>query len=148
MSKRPGDPGYAAGWCVHYRYNRKLREGEADTCEAGVEYATFANVPFSLRPCFLDDAGHSRPGSAECAKLRLPTAEEISLHEQWAAKRLDTLRVVMVGILPWRQAHKGKSASEIVECPACNGRLHLSIERYNGHIHGKCETPGCVSFIE
>ena len=37
MSKRKGDPGYAPDWCIHYRYNRGLKAGESDTCEAGVE---------------------------------------------------------------------------------------------------------------
>jgi hypothetical protein len=35
MSKRPGDPGYAAGWCIHYRASRISGKGY-DTCEAGV----------------------------------------------------------------------------------------------------------------
>jgi len=49
----------------------------------------------------------------------------------------------------WRV--KGKPAtnrSEVVECPACKGRLHLSQAAYNGHVHGKCETDGCVSWME
>lgn len=66
----------------------------------------------------------------------------------WDDKRLSVLGNVMRGIKPWRDAHKGKSAAEVVECPACNGRLHLSIAAYNGHVHGKCETPGCVSWME
>lgn len=37
---------------------------------------------------------------------------------------------------------------ELVECPVCNGRLHLSQSAYNGHVHGKCETQGCVSWME
>lgn len=39
-------------------------------------------------------------------------------------------------------------APEVVECPACKGRLHLSIAAYNGHVHGKCETDGCVAWME
>ena len=61
---------------------------------------------------------------------------------------MDRMQIVQVGIADWRKAHKGKSASEVVECPACNGKLHLSISSYNGHVHGKCETAGCVSWME
>jgi hypothetical protein len=35
-----------------------------------------------------------------------------------------------------------------VECPICKGKLHLSQSAYNGHVHGKCETPDCVSWME
>ncbi len=37
---------------------------------------------------------------------------------------------------------------EVVECPICKGRLHLSQSAYNGHCHGKCETDNCVSWME
>ena len=37
---------------------------------------------------------------------------------------------------------------EVVKCPICNGRLHLSQSSYNGHCHGRCETEGCVSWME
>lgn len=150
MSKRVGDPGYAAGWCVHYRYNRGLRQGDPnDTCEAGVNYATMREVNFDRRPCFLDKkTGKSEPDAMPCQFLRRPTTEEIALHEEWIEKRMDRMRIVQVGIADWRKAHKGKSASEVVECPACKGRLHLSISSYNGRVHGKCETAGCVSWME
>lgn len=38
--------------------------------------------------------------------------------------------------------------AEIVECPICQGRLYLSQASSNGHVHGKCETRGCVHFME
>lgn len=150
MSKRPGDPGYAAGWCIHYRYNhdRDLQGGKPDTCEAGVDYKTFEGTKFPVRPCFLDKQGQSKPDALPCEHLRRPTPEEIAAHEKWLEFRMDKLGTVMRGIKPWRDAHKGRSAQEIVECPACKGRLHLSIAAYNGHVHGRCETDGCASWME
>ncbi len=139
MSKLPGDQGYAAGWCINY-----IRISQSDACEAGVKYSTFDGV----MPCFLNKDGTSKPGSVSCVHLRRPTPEEIALHEQWGDKRMDMLRTIMKGIQPWRKAHKDRSASEIVECPACKGRLHLSISGYNGHVHGQCETADCVSWME
>lgn len=144
--KRNGDPGHAGGWCIHYRYNRNSTP-ETDACEAGVLYSTVR--PFKTQPCFLDaKTGESKPDANHCAMLRRPTPEEIALHEKWLEERLDQMAKVMTGIKPWRDAHKGQSASEVVECPACGGRLHLSIAAYNGHVHGKCETDGCVSWME
>lgn len=61
---------------------------------------------------------------------------------------LERFTIVQKGIADWRKAHKGQSAKEIVECPACKGKLHLSIASSNGHIWGRCETPGCVQWTE
>lgn len=147
MSKLSGDPGYRAGWCVHYRYNRSPKTAEDDTCEAGVRYDSLP-VAHATRPCFLDERGQSKSGAVHCDKLRRPTKEEIAAHEAWSKNRMDRLTKVMVGISDWRTAHRGKSAVEVVECPACRGRLHLSISSYNGHVHGRCETEGCVEWME
>lgn len=152
MSKRPGDPGYAARWCIHYRSPLQgIGKEDLTTCEAGVEFKSVQPVTgptFRGQPCFLTDKGESKPGALPCEKLRRPTSEEIAAHEKWLAERMGRLGIVMKGIMPWRQAHKGKSAQEVIECPACQGRLHLSISSYNGHVHGKCETDGCVAWME
>lgn len=148
MSKRKGDPGYAPNWCIHYRYNRDVKPGQPDTCEVGVDYEAWRGIRFDVRPCFLTENGHSKPGAARCPSLRRPTTEEIAAHKVWLDNRMDLMGVVMVGIGPWRAAHKGKSAAEVVECPACKGRLSLSIAANNGHVHGRCETEGCVSWME
>jgi len=140
-------PGYAPNWCIYYRYNRDPKPGE-NTCEAGIDLEAWHGTKFASRPCFLDERGQSKPDAMPCPKIRRPTAEEIAAHKEWIEKRMTLQGVVMVGIAPWRSAHKGKSASEIVECPACKGRLHLSIAAYNGHVHGRCETEGCVSWVE
>lgn len=148
MSKRKGDPGYAAGWCIHYRYNRDVKADQPNTCEAGVDYEAWRGIGHAAQPCFLDDKGFSNPDAMQCPKLRRPTSEEIADHETWLSGRHNLLGTVMVGIAPWRAKHKGKSATEVVECPACKGRLHLSIAAYNGHVHGQCESNNCVSWME
>lgn len=58
------------------------------------------------------------------------------------------IKTVLKGIAPWRAKWRGKSHREVVECPACKGRLHLSINAYNSHVHGRCETDGCVEWME
>ncbi len=145
MSKRPNDPGYPDGWCIHYRSSHG---GQTFTdCEAGVPFEKWDGTKFAVRPCFLDK-GHSKPDAMPCEHLRIPTTEEIAAHETWIEGRINVLGTVMKSIRPWRNAHKGQSAREVVECPACKGRLHLSISSYNGHVHGGCETDGCVSWME
>jgi hypothetical protein len=142
MSKRQGDPGYATGWCIHFR-----SMGRYDTCEKDVPYDQFHGTHLSQRPCFLDPK-YASDDKLPCEHLRKPTAEEAAAHEGWVVTRMNRMALVMEGIEPWRTAHKGKSASEIVECPACSGQLHLSIMAYNGHVHGHCETVGCVQWME
>lgn len=140
MAKRQGDPGYADGWCIHYAYRRSGPQ----VCEAGVEYSTFRPGNF---PCYLDK-GIPKPDSDSCDKLRLPTSEEIAAHELWLSGRIGMLGTVMTAIALWRKAHKGRNHAETVECPVCKGNLYLSIAAYNGHVHGACETKGCVSWME
>lgn len=147
MSKRPGDLGYAAGWCIHYRGIHKH-----DSCEAGVPYSTFRGDNFLKRtacqPCFLDEKGNSKPGAVPCEHLRRPTKEEIALHNKWLKERMNMMVVTQTTIAPWRKKHEGESFAETVECPICQGELHLSISSYNNHVHGHCKTPGCVSWME
>lgn len=70
--------------------------------------------------------------------------------EKSAARDARTKKVfaVLAGIAAWRKQHKGKSHAEVVECPACKGRLHLRIAAVNGHVWGRCETADCVSWVE
>lgn len=143
MSKREGDPGYAADWCIHYRSSRL---GEVTTCEAGVPYESVKTEGMNRQPCFA--SSHKNKNCLPCDKCRLPTPEEVSAHEKWCESRFDKLRIVMVGIDPWRKTHKKTNFSEVVECPACKGKLRLSTNAYNSHVHGHCETKGCVSWME
>jgi hypothetical protein len=145
MSKLKGDPGYRAEWCIHYR-PPSIANG--DTCEAGIAFSIFEGTTFAQRPCFLDAEGQSKPGALWCVALRRPTAEEIEAHEAWSEERSRKLMVVMVGIAPWRMEHQNQNFAEVVECPECKGRLHLSIARSNSHVHAHCETEGCVSWME
>lgn len=151
MSKRKGDPGYRGGWCIHYRYNRDAKTPEQNTCEAGVRYDSFApkegGPRYTVQPCFLDK-GQSKPDALPCEHLRRPTPEEMAASDKWSADRMSVLGTVMTGIKPWRDKWKGKSHGEVVECPACKGRLSLSIAAYNGHVHGACATEGCASWME
>ena len=35
-----------------------------------------------------------------------------------------------------------------IPCPKCGAELQYSISDYNGHIWGRCETPGCLNWME
>ena len=143
-------PGQRAGWCIHYRRPPLYYEEDKTwVCGAGVNLReAWDGVIQDKKPCFLDDKGNSKPDALPCAQLRRPTPEEIAEHAAWRDEYMKKQIAVMTGISEWRKKHKGKSHAEIIECPACKGRLHLSIAAYNGHVHGKCETDGCVAWME
>lgn len=50
-------------------------------------------------------------------------------------------------ISEWRKK-KPIGKSEVVECPVCKGRLHLSQSSYNGHVRACCESKDCINFME
>ena len=44
---------------------------------------------------------------------------------------------------------KGHGGYGSITCPACGtGTLRYSVASYNGHMHGKCSTQGCVAWME
>ena len=92
MSERRG---YAAGWCIHYRYNRNAKPGEPNTCEAGIDYEAWRSAGHAKQPCFLDDLGNNRPDALPCPNLRRPTREEIAAHKVWLDRRVTDLTRTM-----------------------------------------------------
>jgi len=38
--------------------------------------------------------------------------------------------------------------NDSIKCPVCSRVLSYSISSYNGHIWGKCKTPGCLAWME
>lgn len=151
------------GQCVHFNGTQN------DACDAGVNYAeAFGALDRrSCRsPCIQEYKSHERvdgkmvpiwkpwnrlPGEEmKCDKFRLPTAEEIAADEAQTKRLMDRMRLVMAAVRPWRTWTKTNRVGkqEVIECPACKGRLHLSQAAYNGHVWGQCETKGCVSWIQ
>lgn len=43
---------------------------------------------------------------------------------------------------------RGRGGQGHVICPKCGGILWYSVAAYNGHMHGGCETEGCISWME
>jgi hypothetical protein len=132
------------GTCIHFT---GIME---PCCKAGVNYDQLAGGPEFGRwlrlPCV---SGKDNKGVTPkaCSKRLEPTPEQIAQSEaEWKAAQ-DRFRKVMPVVAEWR--NKGaKGKYEVIECPACGGKLHLQQSHYNGHVHGKCETDGCVSWME
>lgn len=96
----------------------------------------------------VDRKGQSQ---AQCACYIEPTDEQIKQDriESDAALR-KTMTAIEVASR-WRLRPKPKNdRRETIDCPACKGVgvLHLFQSSHNGHVHGQCETAGCVSWME
>lgn len=65
-------------------------------------------------------------------------------------KAMERMQIVFNVTKSWRTWTKTNRVGkqEVIECPVCKGKLHLSQAAYNGHVHGHCETPDCVSWME
>lgn len=38
--------------------------------------------------------------------------------------------------------------SGTIECPTCKGRLAWIRDSHNGHVHGQCDTDGCLRWMQ
>lgn len=147
-----GDAGHGRSdvVCVHYGPLRpeEMASGGAIPapiaahCLAGIDLTTWRRPP-----CFLDDFGNSFPHSEFCEHLRRPTISEIDRFRASIGKNVSRLQVVLTHILGWRRRYRGQAFSEIISCPSCGGKLHLSISG-RGQVRGRCETLDCVSWVE
>jgi len=65
-----------------------------------------------------------------------------------AMRDVDVARAAIVQhIGPWKQ---GAPAGGVIDCPVCKAKGSLGFVRagINGHIHAKCRTENCVSWME
>lgn len=149
MSPRQQIIEHERSYCVHYD-----PRGSATGCKAGVDRETMqkASTPSAdgrrlvkWGPCI---GGHTLPDPcAYCAKWErrsLEHAEKIADDFVAFEKRL---RVAQPFIDAWR-AKPPQGKREVVTCPVCEGRLHLSQAAGNGHVMARCETEECINLRE
>lgn len=125
-----------------------------DCCLAGVNYRVLAGEPrdgcMTRVPCLpWSDPKHGP--MAECAKHETWTPDEAEQHvTEGDAAMQRHLRV-------FRAAHddakakglkRGHGGNSSLVCPICAGTLRYAVASVNGHVHARCETDGCVSWME
>lgn len=135
--------------CRHYS-----GAGIKDECSAGVNYRKLAGEPYVgyvLRlPC---TPALNRPGvevkvcdKRECHS-REEAGEQYDEMQRVIARTLGARAIVQADV----KAHgfkRGRGGAGQVGCPACDGVIGYTVAAYNGHIHGRCSTEGCVSWME
>lgn len=124
------------GRCVHFTGIQN------DKCKAGILYADVGR-PI---PCITLNGKRNDC----CPTYTEPTAEQIAKSEAEFNAAMDRMRKVMPVVAGWRTWKKNHRVAkqEVITCPVCDGRLHLSQAAYNGHVWGKCETEGCIQWME
>lgn len=130
-------------YCIHYQPREPL-------CGAGVDTRTVKRVPagtkgYTWGPCI---EGHTLEDPCSvCPHWKRRTLEEAEAYADSIEALMLRMKLVDPVINAWRKKLPiGKS--EVIECPACKGRLHLRQIACNGHIRANCETPDCVAFVE
>ena len=127
-------------------------------CAAGVTFRPLAGEPaegWAARlPCFGGEGPNKRSNGpiGTCYQYRTSTPEEVEAEaEEVEAMELSLLRHAAAGPLIQEIKSRygpGEGGDGESECPACGGNLRWRIAAYNHHMHAKCDTDGCVAFME
>lgn len=131
-------------------------------CSAGIPYASVTPRPndpgSALRiPCTLPEKFDNRLSENQrtqlkekgtCEKFELPTQEDIDKYDADVRRIVDMHMKSVPFAAEMRKKHREKGFAGIVECPICKGTLHFRVSSYNGHTSGKCETEGCLNYME
>lgn len=145
MKDREETIAFEMNYCQHYD-----PQPRGKGCKAGQDIKAIQNVQVGQRklkwgPCI---EGHTLADpTAHCPKWIRRTREMGEARADRVARGMALMEKVMPVVDAWRTRPPTNKA-EVIKCPACEGRLHLSQSGYNGHVHGKCETKGCVSWME
>lgn len=131
------------GKCAHFNglMNKK--------CDAGISYESVIDdtKKFPERfPCFKEGAGIS------CAARRFFTPDEVAARiEEIRESTNKTLKAVSAAKLDAAAKGLGRNSGgqSSLKCPCCEeGLLSYRVAAVNGHMHAKCSTEGCVSWME
>lgn len=144
--------------CKHYKSSYHNEE-----CDAGVRYEDVTPDPTILLgryyrlPCHsrteeeinelnpIQRANYSCRGT--CNLFELPTAEGVASEEQEMIDALSRLAQAAPLCQKLKEQNITRPAFGVEECPICQNRLDYSIG-VNNHMMMRCETSGCINFIE
>lgn len=133
--------------CIHRRGMGWHEDQAMQPCAAGVvlNELTGREPGCGLKkPCSWLDDGEP----VECKHFQPTPIEQLIADDGEMDASLARFMLVGPLVRKIKEQHKGKSWSGVEECPACKGELHISHAASNGHVHGRCDTEGCLSWME
>ncbi|MCY1166938.1 hypothetical protein D9M73_68920 [compost metagenome] len=162
------------GTCIHYMGMLPSLDGKPRLCAAGVDYEKeFDNSRPGIgcrAPCIeymvvrpsgrgtrihANEIGYRKewPRRGEtvipCSRRIEPTDEQVAQDRAETDAYMNRVFLAIKVAGEWRVKPKpAATRREVVECPACKGKLNLVQFASNGHVHGSCETTGCLSWME
>jgi hypothetical protein len=123
-------------WCRH----RTPFTDAHPVCKAGVNFHAFPK-PHNLMPCL----GETPEAKGACEKYSGWTQEEIDARESEIAASFERIVTIRREII---QKLGNAAGSGTLDCPCCKtGMVHFS-RASNGHVHAKCSTDKCASWME
>lgn len=130
-----------ANKCVHFT---GLLE---DRCEVGIPYDEVRDTsasPYRF-PCFKDNC-------LPCERKEFLSDEQVAHEVEQINLHTNRTMKAMRAAADDAKVHgfkKGSGGVGNLKCPCCEtGTLHYSVAGYNGHMHGRCSTPECVSWMQ
>jgi hypothetical protein len=131
--------------CIHYVSPR-----DGANCKAGVDIHGKPTPEKHHYPCLgfvRQRFGANGWTEIPCPHFRLPTDEEIAKDEEEYLALVERIKKTRPITDPIRVSHRGRSYQGVHTCPNCGKPFHVHMAP-NGHMRGKCETTGCVHWIE
>ena len=134
--------------CKHFRgIQNKL-------CAAGVNVRELTGGPdsgWAIRmPCLpsMDRATISVTCDKFCAMTREEAENELREEEEATARHIKAM-VAAHEDAKQRGFGRGRGGSGEVKCPCCEtGNIQYAVASYNGHMHARCTTQNCVTWME
>lgn len=151
MKSRQDHIDFDRNYCTHYA--PKPGSLKSDYCALGLGASEAMDrgrdaKESNMCPCI---GGHKASDVlALCPKWErrsLEHAEKRADSIERSMKQMETSFAVVSAWRSWTTKNR-VAKQEVIECPVCQGKLHLSQSSYNGHVRGCCETADCLNWIE
>lgn len=134
--------------CIHFTGIHQ------EICKAGVRYRELVGGPDFGWACKIP-CTEAFPGETERAKCSLkstPTREqaekEVAEGDNRMAKTLNAMKLAHQHAKD-HGLGRGHGGESEMNCPICKtGELQYAVASVNGHMHARCTTSGCVSWME
>jgi hypothetical protein len=128
------------GTCKHFRGIQH------DTCSDNRDWRAITGgdmIGVAQRmPCI-----KRNPDQMICDFYAEPTEKEIEEDNAWIDKAIQNIKIAMPLISKIKEEYPDGGIGT-KDCPVCGDKFHFSVAACNGHVHGKCETDDCLSFME